>query len=36
MLGGQRVRIVVRDPAQENPDTDTEAEAQAEGPIEAQ
>jgi len=36
MLGGQRVRIVIRDPAQEDSDTDTEAEAQAEGPAEAQ
>jgi len=27
MLGGQRVRITVRDPAQEVPDTKTEAEA---------
>jgi len=34
MIGGQRVRIVVRDPAQEDPDTETEA--QAEGPVEAQ
>ena len=34
MLGGQRVRITVRDPAQEVPDT--EAEPQAEGPTEAQ
>ena len=32
MLGGQRVRIVVRDPAQEDPDPDIEAE----GPAEAQ
>jgi len=29
MIGGQRVRINVRDPAQEDPDTETEAEAQA-------
>jgi len=36
MLGGQRVRIAVRDPAQEDPDIETEAEAQAEGPTEAQ
>jgi len=36
MLGGQRVRIAVRDPAQEDPDIDTEAEAQAEGPTEGQ
>jgi hypothetical protein len=35
MLGGQRVRITVRDPAQEDPDTETEAEAQAEGLTEA-
>jgi len=34
MIGGQRVRIVVRDPAQEDPDTETEA--QVEGPAEAQ
>jgi len=34
MIGGQRVRLVVRDPAQE--DLDTETEAQAEGPAEAQ
>jgi len=34
MLGGQRVRIAVRDPAQEDPDIDTEA--QAEGPVEVQ
>ena len=32
MLGGQRVRIAVHDPAQEDPDIETEAEAQAEGP----
>ena len=36
MLGGQRVRIAVREPAQEDLDTETEVEAQAEGPIEAQ
>jgi len=36
MIGGQCVRINVRDPAQEDPDIDTEAEAQAEGPAEAQ
>ena len=36
MLGGQRVRISVRDPAQEDPDTVTEAEAQVEGPTETQ
>jgi len=36
MIGGQRVRINVRDPAQEDPDTKTEAEDQAEGPAEAQ
>jgi len=35
MLGGQRVRITVRDPAQEDPDIGTEAEAQAEGPAQA-
>ena len=29
MLGGQRVRIAVRDPDQEDPNTDKEAEAQA-------
>ena len=34
MIGGQRVRLVVRDPAQEDPDTETEA--QAEDPAEAQ
>ena len=33
MIGGQRVRITVRDPAQEDPDIETEA--QAEGPAEA-
>jgi len=31
-VGGQRIRLVVRDPAQEDPDT--EAETQAEGPTE--
>ena len=36
ILGGQRVRITVRDPAQEDLDTETEAEAHAEGPAEAQ
>jgi len=36
MLGCQRVRIAVRDPAQEDPDIETEAEAQAVGPTEAQ
>ena len=36
MLGGKRVRIAVRDLAQEDPDMDTEAEAQAEGPTEGQ
>jgi len=34
MIGGQRVRINVRDPAQEDPDKETEAEAKAEGSIE--
>ena len=34
MIGGERVRITVRDPAQEDPDT--EIEAQADGPTEAQ
>jgi len=34
MIGGQRVRITVRDPVQEDPDIETEAEA--EGPAEAQ
>jgi len=38
MLGGQRVRINVRDPAQEDqdPDTETETEAQAESSAEGQ
>jgi len=36
MIGGQRVRINVRDPAQEDPDTETEVEAQAECPAEGQ
>jgi len=36
MLGGQRVRITVRDPDQEDPNIDTEVEAQAEGLAEAQ
>jgi len=36
MIGGQRVRINVRDPAQEDPNTDIEVETQAEGPAEAQ
>ena len=36
MLGGQRVRIMVRDPAQEDPDIETETEAQTEGLAEAQ
>jgi hypothetical protein len=34
MIGGQRVRINVRDPAQEDPDTVTEAEAQVDGSTE--
>ena len=36
MLGGQHVRIIVRESAQEDPDTETETEAQVEGPTEAQ
>jgi len=36
MLGGQRVRIAVREPAQEDLNTKTETEAQAKGPTEAQ
>jgi len=36
MLGGQRVRIAIRESAQEDPDIATEAEAQAEGPTKGQ
>jgi len=36
MIGGQRVRINVRDPAHEDPDKETETEAQAEGSAEGQ
>jgi len=36
MIGGQRVRISVRDPTQEDLDTETEAEAQVEGSTEGQ
>ena len=35
MLGGRPVHIDVRESAQEDPETEIEVEAQAEGPIEA-
>ena len=36
MLGGQRVRINVTEPGQEEPEIETEAEAHATGPTEVQ